>query len=179
MAINKRLLQFLLLTGITYGFWLLLYEFLLKPSGIIDHVLTENISYLICLFLDWFGYQAHYNIAEKVGETFIFLNDNTFPLIRVGASCNGLELLVLFSIFIIFYPGSIKAKSWFIPLGLFIIHSLNIFRNTILTLMEIHNSAYFEFFHRYVFIFMVYGAIFSLWMWWGNIQQVKPAHEKV
>ncbi|TAE87021.1 MAG: hypothetical protein EAY81_04715 [Bacteroidetes bacterium] len=178
MAINKQLLRFLFLTGITYVLWLVTYEFFIKPSGFIDHLITENISYFICLFLDWLGYPSHYNIAQHVGETYIFLNQNTFPLIRVGASCNGLELLVLFSIFIVFFPGKITTKAWYIPLGLLVIHALNIFRNTMLTLMEIHQSIYFEFFHRYVFIFMVYGVIFLLWMWWVNHQPIKPTHEK-
>jgi exosortase family protein XrtF len=179
MAINKQLLRFLALTGITYITWLLIYEFLLKPSGLLDHVITENITYFICTFLDAFGYHPHYNIAHKTGETFVFIEQSTFPLIRVGASCNGLELLVLFCIFILFFPGKARTKAWFIPLGLFIIHALNIFRNTCLTLMEIHKSPYFDFFHRYVFIFMVYGVIFLLWMWWVNQQQVKPNHEKI
>ncbi|MES2691368.1 MAG: archaeosortase/exosortase family protein [Bacteroidota bacterium] len=175
MALNKKLLKFLLFTFALYGLWLLGYELFIKPSGNFDHLITENITYFICLLLDITGYQTHYTLAEKWGETYIFLIPQTNPLIRVGASCNGLELLVLFTIFIICYPGPLKNKAWFIPLGLLIIHVLNILRNYTLTLMQIHKSPYFEFFHRYIFIFMVYGVIFLLWMWWANIQQAKTA----
>lgn len=171
MALSKNLLKFLILTFALYGGWLIVYEFFLKPSGRFDHLLTENITYLICRMLDLSGYQVHYSIANKIGETFIYLNSSTFPLIRVGASCNGLELLVLFTVFIICYPGRIARKLWFIPTGLVLIYFLNVLRNFLLTLMEIHHSPYFELFHRYVFIFMVYGAIFLLWMWWAGYQQ--------
>lgn len=178
MALNKKLFKFLLFTVALYGLWLVSYELLIKPSGRFDHLITENITYFICWLLDLTGYSAHYTLAEKWGETYIFLVPETKPLIRVGASCNGLELLVLFAIFIICYPGPLKSKAWFIPFGLLIIHVLNIARNYILTLMEIHKSPYFEFFHRYVFIFVVYGVIFLLWMWWANQQQTKTGkHE--
>ncbi len=170
MGLNKKLIRFLILSFILYGVWLLAYELFFKPNGQLDHLITENISYFICLGLDLRGFTPHFSIAEKIGETFIFLNTSTFPLIRVGASCNGLELLVLFSIFIICYPGRFKSKVWFIPAGCLIIHAVNIMRNFILTLMAEAKSPYFELFHRYIFIFLVYGIIFLLWMWWAGKQ---------
>jgi exosortase family protein XrtF len=172
MALNKKILKFLFFTFGLYGIWLLLYELVLKSPGHLDQIITENITYWICLLLDITGYEVHYSLANKLGETFIYLGNSTFPLIRVGASCNGLELLVLFIIFIICYEGRLLNKLWFIPLGLLIIHVLNVLRNYILTLMVIHKSPYFEFFHRYVFIFIVYGSIFLLWMWWAGQQQI-------
>lgn len=178
MALNKKLLKFLFFTFALYGVWLLLYELVLKSPGYLDQLITENITYCICLLLDLTGYEVHYSIANKLGETFIYLNNSTFPLIRVGASCNGLELLVLFTIFIVCYEGRWLNKLWFISLGLLTIHLLNIMRNYILTLMEIHKSPYFEFFHRYVFIFVVYGAIFLLWMWWAGRQPITPAADE-
>jgi exosortase/archaeosortase family protein len=56
----------------------------------------------------------------------------------------------------------------FLLAGNLLIHLLNIVRNFLLTLMSMHRSAYFELFHRYVFVFMVCGAIFLLWMLWAN-----------
>lgn len=177
--LSNKLYKFLLLSVLSYGLWLFAYEFFIKPNGLLDHIITENISYLLCLGLDLLGYQPHFSIAENIGETFIFLSTSTFPLLRVGASCNGLELLVLFTIFIICYPGNFKAKLWFIPLGLLIIHGINLFRNFILTLMAVHKSSYFDLFHRYIFIFLVYGVIFLLWMWWAEKQgKINISHEK-
>lgn len=169
LALHNNLLKFLLLSAALYGSWLLCYEFLLKPWGQLDHIITENITYFICLGLDWLGYTPHYNIAKNISETYIYLGNIYTPVIRVGASCNGLELLVLFVIFIICYPST-RSKIPFILFGLLLIHIVNIARNFILTLMTIHQSPYFDLFHRYIFIFLVYGVIFTLWLWWTNNQ---------
>lgn len=173
-VLNKKLVKFLLYTGLLYGAWLLAYEFWLKPWGQLDKVITENITYFLCVGLEWFGYKPHYNIAKNISETYIYLENQTVPIIRVGASCNGLELLVLFVIFIICYPST-KTKWWFIILGLGVIHVVNIVRNFILTLMAMHRSPYFDLFHRYIFIFLVYGVIFTLWLWWTNNQNHESA----
>lgn len=174
---NKRLFKFLTLSFLLYGVWMLMYEFWIKPPGKVDHIISENITYFICYALDLLGYNPHYSVANKAGETFIYLSGSTFPIIRVGSSCNGFELLVLFTIFIISYPGRLLLKIPFIIGGLVVIHFFNIFRNLVLTLMTIHHSSLFDLFHRYVFIFMVYGVIFILWMIWANkFSQIKPAH---
>jgi hypothetical protein len=34
--------------------------------------------------------------------------------------------------------------------------------------LAINRSIYFELFHRYIFIFLIYGTIFILWMIWAN-----------
>lgn len=171
LVVNKQLVKFLLITGTTYIVWLLAYEFLLKPSGKLDSYITENITYFICFGLDVLGVNAHYTLAKNISETYVYLGTSMIPIIRVGASCNGLELLVLFCIFTLFYPGKLGAKLLFIAGGLVLIHITNIFRNLVLTIMAINKSPYFDLFHRYIFIFLVYGVIFLLWIWWANKQQ--------
>lgn len=171
LALNNKLVKFLLLTGAMYIAWLTCYEFVLKPWGVLDQIITENITYFICVGLDFLHFQPHYNLAKDISETYIYLGTNPIPIIRVGASCNGLELFILFTIFIIFYPSKTNSKTIFIVVGLLLIHLVNIIRNFILTLMTIGDSKYFDVFHRYIFIFMVYGVIFALWLWWANKQR--------
>lgn len=168
MLKEKPLIKFLLLSVGLYVTWFGLYEFILKPDGHLDNLITNNISWFMNIALRLTGYDVQYTPGFKLGETLFLLNPNPHPFLRVGASCNGLELLVLFSIFIICYPGSSKHKVWFIVGGNLIIHFLNIFRNYVLAIMSIHKSEYFDLFHRFVFIFMVYGAVFLLWMLWAN-----------
>jgi len=168
MSIKKSLLQFLLLISASYGLWFICYEYYLKPSGHLDHIITEYVTIGICNLLDISGYISHYTIALKPGETYIFVSPQVLPAVRVGASCNGLELLVLFSLFIICYPGNSLIKIPFVVFGNLLIHGINILRNYWLTLMTLHHSPYYDLFHRYVFIFMVYGTIFSLWILWAN-----------
>jgi exosortase/archaeosortase family protein len=165
---SKTFIRFIIWTVGLYLVWFGLYEFILKPNGKLDHLLSEYISIVTCYLLNLSDYQAYYTIGKKLGETYVFIGDGIMPIVRIGASCNGLEMLVIFSIFIACYPGNRMLKFVFMLGGIFLLHSLNIFRNYILTLLAINRSSYFELFHRYVFIFLIYGVIFLLWMWWAN-----------
>ena len=169
MLKEKQLIRFLFIAVGLYILWFVLYEFVLKPDGHIDQIITENISVVMSKMLQITGYDVHFTQARKLGETYMFLAGDPLPFVRVGASCNGLELLVLFTIFIVSYPGIIKYKFLFIIAGLIGIHILNIFRNYWLALFVLHKEMdLFDLFHRYIFIFMVYGFIFLLWMLWVN-----------
>lgn len=152
-----------------YLIWFGLYEFWLKPNGRLDHLLTENISIVVCYLLNLNDIGSYYTIGKKLGETYLFIGGNILPSVRIGSSCNGLEMLVIFSIFIACYPGNILLKIAYILGGITVIHGINILRNYILTLMTVNQSVYFELFHRYVFILLIYGFIFILWMWWANV----------
>src|SRR5262249_6387142 len=72
-----------------YGLWFLLYEFMLKPDGHLDHLVTEYVTIGICNLLDFSSYHATYTIALKHGETYVFLAGRVMPVVRIGASCNG------------------------------------------------------------------------------------------
>jgi exosortase family protein XrtF len=166
--LKQPLFKFLLLFSISLGLFFIGYEFILKPSGTIDHYLTEVVTIGIIKLLHFTGYDASYTIGKQVGSTYLFISPQLIPVVKVGASCNGLELLVLFTLFIIAYPGKWKYKFPFILVGNIIIHTLNIFRNYVLTLLAYQKSAYYDFFHRYVFIFFIYGVVFLLWLYWTN-----------
>lgn len=183
MLKEKQLIKFLIIAVGLYALWFGLYEFWLKPDGHLDQIITENISVVMCKMLQLTGYDVHFTLTRKLGETNIYLLQDPFPFLRIGASCNGLELLVLFAIFIIAYPGNNKQKPIFIFLGILGIHVLNILRNYWLALFAANKKfELFDLFHRYIFIFMVYGAIFLLWMLWVNkfsmLNQKKESEKK-
>ncbi len=165
---SKALLKFIISTVGLYLIWFGLYELWIKPNGRLDHLITENISIVNCYLLNLSDYHAYYTIGKKLGETYVFIGEEVLPVVRIGASCNGLEMLMIFSIFILCYPGNFFLKLLYMGGGILLIHAINIFRNYCLTIMAINRSSYFELFHRYVFIFLIYGIIFLLWMWWTN-----------
>lgn len=165
---DKPLLYFLLKIGILYGIWYLLYELWIKPAGSFDHIITEYITQSMVFMLNHTGYISHYTIAQKLGETYLFIEPQLLPVVRVGASCNGLEPLVLFGVFIMAYPGKMWLKWIYIPSGLILIHGINILRNYILTLMAYYHNPNYDLFHRYVFVIVVYLIIFGFWVLWTN-----------
>jgi exosortase family protein XrtF len=176
MPFNKPIIKFLLIMGGSTAIWFLAYEFWLKPAGKLDHYITLHVSDMICLLLNITGYDTYYKTTLKLGETLIYFSPAIKPVVRMGASCNGLELFVLFIFFVAAYPGKWKYKIPYLIAGIIIIHFINVLRSYWLTLMAYHHSPYFDLFHRYIFIFMIYGAVFVLWMLWANYYS-KKGHE--
>jgi exosortase family protein XrtF len=86
----------------------------------------------------------------------------------IGDPCNGITLFALFTGFVIAYPGPVKRKIWFIPLGLFAIHIVNILRIVALAFITLYAPSYLEFNHTYTFTIIVYSFVFFLWMLWAN-----------
>ena len=59
-----------------------------------------------------------------------------------------------------------KKKLWFIPLGIFIVHTANAIRIAALTIISAENPKALDFNHNITFQVIVYGLIFLLWYWW-------------
>jgi exosortase family protein XrtF len=168
MKSTNQLLRFLLILGLLGGIWFGLYEFYLKPLAFPDSYLTKWVSEGICLMLNITGYTARYAQAAFEGDTYIFIEPFKRQVVRVGASCNGTELFALFLFFTIAYPGRWKLKIPFVLVGTISIFLVNVLRSYILTLMAYYHSPYYDLFHRYILLFLIYGFVFYLWMIWAN-----------
>ncbi len=168
MKSNPILIRFLVIMGSLTAVFFGLYEYWLKETGIIDFYLTNWVSSGICGLLSLTGKEAYFLPGEKLGETLIYIAPYTKSIVKVGASCNGLELFMLFLFFIIAYPGKVKYKIPYIAIGGIIVHIINLLRSYWLTLMAYYQYPHYNLFHRYIFIFMIYGAVFILWMVWAN-----------
>ena len=84
----------------------------------------------------------------------------------VGPACAGFGLMFAFAGLILAYEGSLKRKLWFVPLGLAGIHSINISRIVILSVMSNYNNEWVDFNHKYVFNTLVYVFLFFMWVAW-------------
>ena len=93
--------------------------------------------------------------------------------VLIGAPCNGLNLFALFAGFIIIFPGKIIQKLIFIPIGILIIHVINIFRLVALALVVLYKPESLEFNHKYTFTIVVYAFIFVMWIIWVNKFAIK------
>lgn len=166
MLKQSKLVVFLVLFVSLCSVWFVTYEFFLKPQGTLDTYLTEWVSYGTNTLLHVFGFSSYYLPAPKPGNTLMFISPIVKPIVRIGASCNGQELFVLFTLFICAYPGNWKIKIPYIIIGILIIHVANILRTFSLVILAYHKSPYYNFFHRYIFIFLIYGLVFLMWKHW-------------
>ncbi len=160
---NNPFSRFLVLSTSLYLAWYFTYEFYLKQNTLINEYVIDSLVNLGESLLQTFGYittsysdgefREHFGVLGSAGVT-------------IGAPCDGIVLFALFVVFMISYPGPFKHKAWFLPLGLVLIHGLNVLRVTALALIVFHKEEWFSFNHDYTFTLIVYAAVFGLWWIW-------------
>jgi exosortase/archaeosortase family protein len=90
------------------------------------------------------------------------------PGVEIGAPCDGLSLFALFAVFIAFFPGPVRNKLWFVPLGIIFLHGVNISRVISLAVIQSKYPEWLAFNHDYTFTVLVYGVVFGLWVVWAT-----------
>ena len=124
--LSNPFLLFLLKAALLYIGWEFLYELWLHPNRTLELLVVSNITFLVNTILQFLGYSlidsgVMYDYERTLGI------DGTHGL-YIADSCTGVPLMALFAGFIIAYPGSIIRKLIYIPIGLGIIHLINIIR---------------------------------------------------
>ena len=157
------MLAFLIRAGIFYFIWLLLYHWFILPTTNTDRLVIDNLIDIASVFLRGMGFELIPNPAE--GEPIRTIGIDGTHGLWVGDPCNGLTLFAVFSSFILAFPGTLKLKTWFIPMGIIIIHLANVIRITILTIIVDIDYNYLDFNHNYTFTIFVYSIILILWYW--------------
>lgn len=163
---NNKIIRFLIIAAALYISWLLIYYYLIKGYTNWDYQLNYNIVYLAHKFFSFFGTSTIIDIESD--HVVLLLDSGNYRGIWVGDECNGFKLFSIFSIFIMAFPGRIKTKLWYIPLGLVIIHLANVLRIMALVWINNHYPSYLDFNHLYTFTIFVYSIIFGLWYFWAK-----------
>ena len=102
----------------------------------------------------------------------IYVDDQTVGIygglanVFIATGCNGIEMMALFAGFVLIFEGSWKHKIWFIPLGVIILHGLNILRVLSLIFIGRNSLENLEFNHKYTFTILLYLITFLFWMIW-------------
>jgi len=154
---------------IAFVLWMLLYHGIIIPDGRINLFLTNTVIDGTLFGLKVLGHDC-------IQQGHIVLIDNA-PVVLVADECNGLELFVLYAGFIICFPGRIKFKLFFIPIGILLIYFVNVIREIILALNYKFFRESFEFNHKYTYVLVVYIFVFILWRIW--IKKYSIIAEKV
>ncbi|MBJ6145706.1 archaeosortase/exosortase family protein [Hymenobacter sp. BT559] len=160
---TSPLLRFAVLASGLYLLWFLGYEHYLAADGRLDAALTHNLAAVGVAGLRLLGYDA---TVSGGAQPLISLAGQ--PVVFIWHPCNGLVLYALFSGFIIAFPGPVRRKLWFIPLGILLIYSLNVLRIIALSFNNYYDYQSVDFNHHYTFTAIVYAGIFGLWMWWAT-----------
>jgi len=164
-------IKFLLKGLILYIAWIFLYELFIKPNNWIDPWLTNLVSRQSVMIIRLIGF----NTTHKIIATGNVLFNGNIPVLRIAYLCDGLILYVIFLIFLISFPGPIKHKAWFIPVGFIVIYLANLLRVVALVIIQINAPEHLEFNHKYTFTMLVYGFIFLLWIIWVRLFSSKSS----
>ena len=161
---QQQIAFFLIKDFLLYVIWFVSYDFFISPSGKIDHWLNNRVASDAATLLSIVGFHG----STVLGNAQVIVLIDGVKMVGVGNPCNGLELFVLYAGFIICFPGNIKSKLWFIPLGIIGIYLINTLRAAVLAVIQLKAPEHLDFNHHYTFTIIVYSFIFGLWMMWVN-----------
>lgn len=166
LKIRQNKFQFFILKAtVLYGLCYFLYEFIIKKHTRLDQLFIRKIINFSSWILETFGYKTF--VSKDVNDMQVMGIDGSNG-VWIGGPCNGITLMFLFAIFVISYPGSIKNKLWYIPLGIITVHLINIIRIVGLAIIALYSPLSLDFNHTYTFTFIAYSIVFMLWMIWVN-----------
>lgn len=172
---RNPVLRFLLIGTAAYLAWYISYEFWIKPSTHLDEWVIQRIVNGTRFVLHTLGYTLLEPIATAGFENRVGIAGSSGVI--VGAPCDGLVLFALFAAFIIAYPGPLRHKAWYLPLGILGIHAINVGRVAALAIIVNINPNWLAFNHDYTFTIFVYSFVFLLWYIW--VQRFAGGHPAV
>lgn len=108
---------------------------------------------------------------RTINTTMYFPNNNW---LEVNGSCSGLKQFYQWIILMVLFPGPWKQKLWYIPMGILVIHLVNIMRIVILAIIMEHAPDYWHMSHDWILRPFFYVVIFVMWVIWVE----KFAHKK-
>ncbi len=115
-------------------------------------------------FLDLLGYEV-----VTFGKTVRIIGNLPARGVFLNRGCMGRDFLLFFAGFIIAFPGKIKNKLWYIPMGLVILIIVNILRISGLAIInDCCPDSQTGINNHDVFKYAAWGAIVILWYIWIN-----------
>lgn len=158
----KEVALFVATSFLIYIAWYIVHDFYLLPKTNFINNLINFETKLSVLVLNLLPTNDIYTAKNAS------IICNNVRTLRIGEECNGLTLFVLFAGFIMAFPGTLKSKILFIPIGVTIIFIVNILRIVVLAINYKYFRASFSFNHHVTFTYLVYAIIFLMWIYWVN-----------
>jgi len=155
---------------------------------IFDNYLVENIESVNFIWQGVFesGRNLIMLLSVFILESILnynVINSKDFIMIEgslgfeVGLPCVGIGLTYAYISLIVSYPGLLKYKLLFLPIGIFSIYFLNVIRVVQLVISDHNNSLIPNQNLHDIFNFFIYALVFLLWILWVKLE-TKPASIK-
>ena len=152
----KFLILYLVL-NLAYGLFIDHYS--PKPDPV-TQLVTKNTDFL----LRSIGYSTGTTLDPN--GPYVVLNENDVAILSVYEGCNGVNVAIIFMAFLLSF-GRVNVKlAWFVPLGLALIHIVNLLRIGLLFYITKFLPGYLYFTHKYLFTAIIYVLVFLMWYLW-------------
>ena len=142
----------------------LLYGLYIKAYNPVADPVTWAVTAQTSACLNILGSQI--SLIQDAFKPSIGMIENEESVISVFEGCNGLNVMIIFVAFVVAFGGPRKAMLWFIPVGLLVIHIVNLLRIGLLYYTAQYYAHYFYYVHKYFFTAILYFIIFALWALW-------------
>ena len=116
-------------------------------------------------------------VEDRADRPTTRLNYDGKSILAVYEGCNGINVMIIFIAFVVAFGPLTKTVLWFIPVGLLIIHLMNLARITLLFWVSIYLEDLMYFTHKYFFTAILYVVVFVLWVWWVKKYAIKKEAE--
>jgi exosortase family protein XrtF len=164
---TKPVFLFLFVSAMLVTSWLMLYENYIHTDTYWDHYVSANLAEISDWILSALGFQTFLDYSGY-NQIIFSLHEDFQRGVAIGDRCNGIKLFGIFASIIIALPKNHVHKLWYIPLGILILHVVNILRVTVLTWVAKDYQQWLEFNHNVTFEIIVYSVMFGLWWFWIN-----------
>jgi exosortase family protein XrtF len=162
-----RFVGLYVLTNMLYGIYITAYH--PKPDPI-THIVTVQTA-AVLRATGW-AVIAEDHYSQPV--TNLVFEDQ--DILAVYEGCNGVNTMLMFLAFIVAFGPWRKPMLWFIPMGIVVVHGMNLLRIGLLFFVSRTMPHAMYFVHKYLFTAFLYAVIFVLWIIWIRKFTRKPAH---
>ena len=151
--------------------WYFTYHYLYKIDDLLNFnsdlltefskILSSQSNFILSIF--------NFQTSSEIHGDMVVAKIIGYPYshgVWIGEPCNGIKVFGLFAIFILSFRGDLIKKLIFVPLGILIIHILNITRIALLTYISAVNPYILDFNHNITFQLFIYGSMLALWYLW-------------
>ncbi|MBQ6724134.1 MAG: archaeosortase/exosortase family protein [Paludibacteraceae bacterium] len=132
------------------------------PFDILSRHIAAAVYWLVDLFRDTVTMTDAYSIRFDSGSG-----------TRIIWGCSGLKQSFIWLCLILTVRGGWKQKLWFIPIGWICCYAFNILRIFLITLLIEQHPDWFHMLHDYIFKYLFYGMLFSLWVIF--VEKIRPS----
>ncbi len=161
----KPAIRFVLIFVGLYFTGNLVYGFYISLHGNTPDAVTKLVSEQSAWFLTHvFGYEVN-AVSNATGPT-VFLKTGEYNVLNVFEGCNGINVFIVFTAFIVAFNGNLRKLLWYVPFGILILYASNLLRIVFLYWTAVTYHRYFYYVHKYIFTGAIYGVVFILWIIW-------------